>query len=224
MSYLTQSQANRPVAIAGVIGIHAALGTLVVLGLAAGEFVQEQYSGPLPTREYRDPPPPPPPEPQTQPDPATNSVVYTPPVPQILPPKPSFVETTLELPPMSDDIQLTVLPPAPSPTPGLGTIPEPFKPVALSPRNDPSRWLTDRDYKSNWIRKEMFGSASFTLSVGTNGRVENCSITRSTGHAELDAATCQLVSKRARFTPAKNGLGEPVGGSFSSSIRWVLPD
>jgi protein TonB len=224
MSYLTKPHANRPAAIIGVAGIHIGLGALVVLGLTVGGTLQETYSGPLPAREFPNPPPPPPPEAAEQPKQSTNSVVFTPPVPDIFPPKPSIFETTPILPPLTDDLELTVEKTLPNIGTGPGIAPKPFKPEQVRPRNDPSSWLTDNDYRTNWIRKEMYGTASFALSIGTNGRVENCSITKSTGHAALDDATCKLVAKRARFTPAKNGLGEPVQGSFSSSIRWVLPD
>jgi len=223
MSYLTQSHANRPAAFAGVIGIHAGLGALVVLGLTITGNIPEVYSGPLPTRDYPDPPPPPPPpEPTTEQDQTVPSAVVTPPIAPLFPIPPIIIETTPTIPPFGDDVLLT----AETSLPNLGadTGPAPFQPSQVSPRNDPSRWLTDADYRSSWIRKEMSGTASFTLIVGANGRVETCSISRSTGHTALDAATCKLISKRARFTPAMNTFGEPTTGSYSSSIRWIMPD
>ncbi|MEP5937269.1 MAG: TonB family protein [Erythrobacter sp.] len=222
MTYLSQSHANRPAAIAGVAGVHLGLGALIVVGLTVTGSLPDVYSGPLPTTEYRDPPPPPP-KPAKQPEAAPNSVVYTPPVPDFLPPTPNIIDTTPILPPMSDDIRLVIDPPSTNPGIGSGSGSN-FQPTQVSPRNDPSRWLTDNDYRSIWIRKEMFGTASFMLEVGANGRVTNCSITKSTGHNALDQATCKLVAKRARFTPASDALGKPTQGAYSSSIRWVLPD
>jgi hypothetical protein len=32
------------------------------------------------------------------------------------------------------------------------------------------------------------------------------------------------MRRRARFTPAKDQSGNPIGDSTSSSIRWVLPE
>ena len=60
--------------------------------------------------------------------------------------------------------------------------------------------------------------------VGSDGRVDACEITRSSGNAELDAATCKNVTRRARFEPATNGDGQKVVGSYSSTVRWQLPD
>ena len=222
MSYVSQSHANRPAAIVGVAAIHAGLGALIVLGMTVTGSLPDVYSGPMPTREYKDPPPPPPPEPATKPEAAPDSVVVTPPVPDFLPPTPTIIETTPILPTIGDDIGLVINPPSTGTGLGIGT--DAFQPTQVSPRNNPSRWLTDNDYRSIWIRKEMFGTASFTLAISSNGRVDNCSITKSTGHSALDEATCKLVPKRARFTPAIDATGKPTSGIYSSSIRWVLPD
>jgi protein TonB len=54
--------------------------------------------------------------------------------------------------------------------------------------------------------------------------VTGCTITRSTGHAALDKATCDLVSKRGRFDAARDGNGKPVAGSYSNSVRWSIPE
>jgi protein TonB len=59
--------------------------------------------------------------------------------------------------------------------------------------------------------------------VGTDGRVADCSITRSSGSPDLDEATCSNIRRRARFEPAKDGNGQPTTGSYASSVRWVIP-
>lgn len=227
MSYIENTnQTNKTGPVVAVVAIHAALGYVLVSGLAA-TAIEEVFSGPLPTTEYKDPPPPPPPtpEPDTQPDAATAPKVYTPPVPTPLPPKPNFIDTTSELPDISDTIRIP-LPPAPTPKPPVMPSPKPpaFDPVSASPKNSPGGWVTTNDYRSNWIRQEMTGTASFRLEIAANGKVTNCTITRSTGHGALDDATCSLISKRARFEPARDGNGEKTAGSYTSSIRWVLPD
>jgi protein TonB len=61
------------------------------------------------------------------------------------------------------------------------------------------------------------------VSVGPDGRVTNCEITSSSGHADLDAETCKLITRRARFTPGKDRAGNPTGGSNSNRIRWQIP-
>ena len=205
MSYVTQSHANKPAGIAGVVGIHVALGALVVLGLNTEAIIEIGIPNPGAVNVPLDPPPPPPPETKPQSDRKTPAPpIHVPPVAPVLPPKPSFVDTTTTFPPLSDDVLLNKLPPlpdiGPAATPGL-------TPVAASPRNRPSRWVTDNDYKSRWVREGLSGTASFRLEVAASGKVESCAITRSTGHKALDDATCALITRRARFDPATNSSG-----------------
>ena len=202
--------------VAGVAIVHVGLAAVLVFGLAT-EVTKEVFSGPMPTTEYKDLPPP---DPQPKQVESSSETIITSP----LPPKPipddfRLVVTPIIDPPYSDEIKLMPLPPL-DPV-GSGKIgPD----IAASPRNNAARWVTDSDYKSRWIREDMFGSASFRLEIAANGRVENCRITRSTGHAALDQATCDLIAKRARFNPAKDGSGNATTGSYSGSINWVLPE
>ncbi len=229
MSYVTQKQTGQPVAILGAIGIPAAFAGLLVIGLAVKDHVPEIWTGPMPNRDY--PAPPPPPEPTAEPDtsPKTSEKlpdIYIPPVPNPIPTTGPLVNTTGELPPIGGDINLGPIP-GTDLGDGLGgvtpSVPT-FDPIAAKPANDASRWVTDNDYRSSWIRRGYSGKASFSLEVSTSGRVTNCSITRSTGHTALDTATCSLIAKRARFDPAMDASGAPTAGIYTSSINWQLPN
>ena len=96
-------------------------------------------------------------------------------------------------------------------------------PVKAAPRGNPGGWVTDSDYRSNWIRKELSGSASFVLAIDARGKVTDCTIVRSTGHNELDNATCSLIERRAKFNPAKDSHGNPVAGSYANTVNWRIP-
>ena len=217
MSYLTQSQENRPVAIAGVVAVHAGLAAVLLAGLAVKDVLKEEPDI-LVGHTFPDPPPP-------DPD------IETPPKPEVT----EFVKPIVtpitpvdlgRIEPINSAIIDPVIDPGPITLPpvdiGTGAI-QAIEPARAIPR-DPGRWVTDADYKSRWIREELFGAASFRLDVGANGRVSACMISRSTGHAALDKTTCSLITKRARFKPATDGTGKAVSGVYESSIRWVLPD
>lgn len=223
MAYLDNRRRLSLGSVAAVVAIHGAAGVALVLGLTVSGVIDDREI--LIGFEVDKPePPPPPPAPEPEPS-AKRPEAPSRPIPIPAPPFPfpsptAGPETTLDdLPP---------LPPVP-PGPGEGTskvepLPTPsFAPVGAAPRNDPQRWVTTDDYRGNWIRQEMTGRARFRLDIAADGRVTRCTITGSSGHPELDAATCTLVSKRARFQPARGGGGEPVAGSYANTIDWQLP-
>ena len=69
----------------------------------------------------------------------------------------------------------------------------------------------------------MAGTARFNLTIGTRGTVTGCTITRSTGHAPLGAATCEMVTRRARPQAAHGGTGKPLAGNYSGVITRQIP-
>jgi periplasmic protein TonB len=109
-----------------------------------------------------------------------------------------------------------------------GTQYPPLPPANLArfatPTNSPGGWVTQNDYSASDIRAERQGTARFTLGIGTDGKVQSCTIVTSTGFASLDAATCKHVSRRARFERALDDAGAPITGSYTGSIRWVIPE
>lgn len=222
MAYLQQtSWKDRPGAVAGVIAIHAIVGYALVNGLTLSAIVdaptrlKSEFVPDIPL----DPPPPPKTEEVKQDLVPQNPAVA--PLPKLdLAPSPPILDTIPTPLPVPVPLQVT---PMPIPTQDAGPRRPAFDPVAAKPRNNPTQWVTDNDYRSSWINREMTGTARFRLDIAASGRVENCTITGSSGHPDLDRATCDLISRRARFDPAKNGDGEKIGGTFSSAVKWELP-
>lgn len=97
-------------------------------------------------------------------------------------------------------------------------------PRAVQTRNNPAMWVTPRDYRHEWIIKNITGVVGFTLDVNTWGSVADCHITKSGGVKELDDATCELVAVRAQFFPALNQDGKAVAATYSSSVLWQIPE
>ncbi|MBB3033315.1 energy transducer TonB [Alteriqipengyuania lutimaris] len=219
---------NRMTAIVAVAGIHAGIGALLIYGLTTGGFAAPEIPN-LTAGQIKVEPPPPPPTPEPQPtsnaQPSSRDVVAPKPPLNVSTNPPRVDTSDIILPPMppqplplpSVTPTLAPPPPPPSPTPSID-------PVAARPANDPGSWVTQADYRSSWVSRDYAGQVGFRLSVGASGRVENCTVTRSSGVSALDQATCQLVTRRARFDPAKNGQGRAVAGSYSSAVLWQLPD
>ena len=91
------------------------------------------------------------------------------------------------------------------------------------PRGNPGSWAGPDDYPSRALREEREGVTRFTVTVDTNGKVASCQVTGSSGHADLDEATCKNISRRGRFKPSTDSNGNPVTGTWSSAVRWQMP-
>ena len=79
------------------------------------------------------------------------------------------------------------------------------------------------DYPWRALQQQREGTASFRLSSGTDGRVLDCIISQSSGHNDLDAATCTHVARRARFYPAAAADGVPTHRVFEGDVNWKIP-
>jgi protein TonB len=228
MTYASASRKPNPAAVAGALGIPGAFGALLAVGLAVTVVTAPDRPNPRAEPIATTPlPPPPPPAPEPQQRDRVTQPAATRPAPVPLPPPgPLPVDPGLGAPvgtgpgtgadtgTRTDDFAV------PAPVPSAS----PFDPVGAVPRGNPSRWVTDDDYRPRWIREDMAGRASFALSIDAGGKVTGCTITRSTGHAPLDAATCDLVKRRARFDAARDASGRAVAGSYRGSITWRIPE
>ncbi|MDV3257259.1 MAG: TonB family protein [Sphingomonas sp.] len=210
---------NRTAAIVIVALIHIALGYALVTGLAYN--VIKKAAEDLKTFDVEDEPPPPPEEPPPPPE-QTN----VPPPPQVVAPPP-IVRTNVAPPPI---VSTPVAPPpviTPRATPAPPAPPAPPKPVisqaAKARANLTSLFSTD-DYPQSAIRNEEQGTTAVRLTISTEGRVTDCSITQSSGSSALDNTTCNVIRRRARYTPAKDQSGNPITGTDTARIRWELPE
>ncbi|MBC9033494.1 TonB family protein [Sphingomonas sp. JC676] len=99
-----------------------------------------------------------------------------------------------------------------------GTIVKPPEPSV-----EPRTWVTNDDYPTEAMRRSDGGEVGFRLLVGTNGLVETCTVTQTSGSADLDHRACFLLTKRARFNPGLGTDGKPVKSIFASSFRFEIP-
>lgn len=221
MAYADQQMSgNRIIAIIIVALIHVAVGYALVTGLAysAVKKAIERVT----TVDIEEPPPPEeePPPPEPQPENAPPPPVAPPP-PINIAPAPPPIQTQPTIPPPAPPV-LRVPPPAPAAPPPAPPPPR-VQPKSPTPRGNPGSWANSNDYPARALREEKEGVTRFTVQVDANGRVSNCSVTGSSGTPELDSTTCSLISRRGRFNPATDGEGKPTSGSWSSSVRWEIP-
>lgn len=223
MAYADQKMsAGRIWSIIIVALLHAILGYAFVSGLAMR--VIEKAREDLKTFDVEEPPPPeeepppPPPDQPTQPPPISAPPVLNRvqnPNPMSAPPPPPFTPPNFSPP----------APPAPiAPTPPPPPPPPPPPRQAARPPVHRSGTITNDDYPASAIRAEAQGTTTISMTIGADGRVTGCTVSRSSGNSSLDSTACSLATRRFRFTPAQDENGNNVAGRATRSVRWELPE
>lgn len=92
-----------------------------------------------------------------------------------------------------------------------------------TPTGSPAEWVSNDDYPAEALAKNEQGTVSFALDVDATGVVTACWVTLSSGSPALDAATCQALTQRARFKPARDERGRVTAGQYRSRITWQIP-
>jgi TonB family protein len=96
--------------------------------------------------------------------------------------------------------------------------------VELIPLESPASWIASDDYPAVALRYGMTGNTSFKLSVDATGKPSRCDVLESSGFDVLDRATCDRLMANAKFNPPHNRAGQSIESTFSSRVRWVLPE
>ncbi|MES2442838.1 MAG: energy transducer TonB [Pseudomonadota bacterium] len=84
--------------------------------------------------------------------------------------------------------------------------------------------LKDSDYPRAAGEAGVGGTVSVRYVVGTDGRVGDCDVTRSSGNAALDDTTCRLIRERFRFSPSRDARGRPVASVIVENHSWLVHD
>lgn len=218
MAYADRDVAgSRIVAIVIVSIVLAAVGYAFVTGLAY-QYVKK-VSEKLNTFDVEEPPPPPPDEPPPPPPdvPVTPPpVVSPPPIVQTNVAPPVIIQSTPNPPP--PQIILPPQPPTPPPPP-----PPPRVSQAAVAKGNPGQYFGPDAYPPAAQRAGAQGRVVARLTIGTDGRVSDCTVTTSSGNADLDSTTCRIARSRVRYTPAKDDNGAPIASTATLPVRWVLP-
>ncbi len=110
------------------------------------------------------------------------------------------------------------------PTPSATPTPPLFTAKGPRVRGDQARWVPQSEYPTRAINLGLQGITRVRLSVAASGRVTGCEVAASSGSPLLDSAACDALMRRARFDPATDTAGDATSGTFSTSVRWQLPE
>jgi protein TonB len=220
MSYVDQNN-RREKSLSGIGSavLVAGVGYALVTGLAVNivkvvppNLVMHDYTDPV-----SPPPKPIPPRPVTRT--ATTATTPTQIQPIVKAPDPGFTVIPLS----EDATQQFVLPKIGDGAATADTGTTASQAIAARPRGAPSEWVTTDDYPANALRAGEQGRTGFRLDIGADGRVTGCTITQSSGSADLDQTACRILTRRARFTPARDAAGNPIASNYASNVLWKLP-
>jgi protein TonB len=217
MSYAQRKEisGNRTLSIILVVLIQFGLGYAIVTGLAYN--VIKKAAQDLKTFDVEEQPPPPeepPPPPKDMPK-VPPPPVTPPPLVRMEAPTPPIQTVEATPPPIPP---VVAAPPAPPPPP------PPHKVVsAQSAKGDLRSLFSADDYPAAAQSAGAEGTAQAQLTIGPDGRVVGCNLVRSTGNGALDSATCNILRRRAKFTPARDNNGQPTTDTLTTPpIVWRL--
>lgn len=218
MSYLDEEGLSQKtwygILFVGVLHVFMAYAFVSGLAIKAVKVI----TGPLETVNIEDTAPPdeddtpPPPPPKLEEIPP-----YVPPpdvvIEQAAPPAPTITtQTTIPNP--------TPAPPAPPAPVAPPAPPAPDKPA--TPRGNTVGISTD-DYPAASRRAGEEGRTVVRVTIGTNGRVSNCTVVQSSGFSRLDDKACDVAMRRWRFNAAESG-GQKIESTKVQPIQWRLEE
>jgi TonB family protein len=97
------------------------------------------------------------------------------------------------------------------------------KVIATQARGDLRGLFDPGDYPAEALQRHQEGSVRFLLLVNEAGRVSGCHVLQPSGVPVLDAMGCQVLRKRATFTPARDAAGKAVRTAVTTPlIVWRL--
>ena len=77
------------------------------------------------------------------------------------------------------------------------------------------------DYPRDLRERGIGGRVEMVFTVGANGRVTSCRVTRSSGVPELDSLTCRLIQQRFRYRPSTDRYGRPIPDEVEGEHDWI---
>lgn len=82
------------------------------------------------------------------------------------------------------------------------------------------RWISFSDYPQAALQQRRGGVATVRLLVSRRGTVDSCDVVQSSGHEDLDAASCRLMGERGHYEPARDSSGRRIASQVMRQVVW----
>lgn len=89
------------------------------------------------------------------------------------------------------------------------------------PEKGLKNYVSSIDFPVSAENRLAVGAIEARVAIAADGSPSNCTILRSSGHADLDAMTCK-VALRPRYNPATDRNGNPMASPFYFKITWTI--
>lgn len=77
-------------------------------------------------------------------------------------------------------------------------------------------------YPVTALRQRREGTSGYSFIIGDDGQMRNCKVTHSSGHADLDAATCPRLRRFPPPTIVRDEQGKAIKAHYQGFISWEL--
>jgi TonB family protein len=77
------------------------------------------------------------------------------------------------------------------------------------------------DYPQDALQRHVSGMATVRITIGTDGRLTDCTLLVTSGNTALDRVTCGILRERARLRPGLDRNGQPVAVTMIQSVGWA---
>lgn len=91
------------------------------------------------------------------------------------------------------------------------------------PKGNMASWVTTDDYPTEALQRELGGTVIVVLTMDSTGVPEKCNVAVSSKVPALDAQTCAVLVRRARYQPVTDEAGNHVSASTVERVRWIVP-
>lgn len=106
-----------------------------------------------------------------------------------------------------------------------GTDPVAFRSIATRAKPlGPVNWVTNDDYPEASLRMHESGVVGVRLDIAADGKLSGCTVISSSKSPRLDAVTCDLMRRRARYEPARLADGTTTPSMSFLRFRWQVFD
>ena len=91
--------------------------------------------------------------------------------------------------------------------------------VTAKPIGDVTKWFV---FPLQAAHNRQDGDTTVRWSIDTKGRVDGCTIVRSSGNPILDSSACKQIIKRGKYQPAIGKDGKPMRSLETRLLIWSL--